>query len=84
MMRVNRWFVIAAAVALGASPAAAQVGSPAGPVPPDLLVQRRAALLERLGTGVAVVRATTERSADPPNADYPQAATSGRTTTSST
>ncbi len=72
MMRVNRWFVIAAAAALGASPAAAQVGSPAGPVPPDLLVQRRAALLERLGTGVAVVRATTERSADPANADYPQ------------
>lgn len=50
----------------------AQVGSPAGPVPVDLLQARRAALLDRIGTGVAVLQAAAERSADPPDSDYPQ------------
>jgi Xaa-Pro aminopeptidase len=49
-----------------------QVGSPAGPVPPERLVARRAALMERMGTGLAVVRSAAERSLDPPDADYAQ------------
>jgi Xaa-Pro aminopeptidase len=48
---------------------AAQAGSPAGPVPVERLVARRAALLERIGEGVAVVRAGTRRSIE---RDYPQ------------
>jgi Xaa-Pro aminopeptidase len=52
--------------------AMAQLGSPAGAVPPERLAARRAALLERLGEGIAVLRGTSERSIDPPNSDYPQ------------
>lgn len=51
------------------SPAVAQVGSPGGPVPPERLVERRAALLERMGTGVAVLRSADERNYA---RDYPQ------------
>lgn len=51
---------------------AGQVGSPAGPVPVDLLQARRAALLERMGTGVAVLQGSAERLNDPPDSDYPQ------------
>jgi Xaa-Pro aminopeptidase len=58
-------------VPLGAA-LAAQPGSPAGPVPPNFLADRRARLLERLGTGIAVLRGASERSIDPPDADYPQ------------
>jgi Xaa-Pro aminopeptidase len=47
----------------------AQAGSPAGPVPVERLVARRAALLERIGTGVAVVRSSEFRSLE---RDYPQ------------
>jgi Xaa-Pro aminopeptidase len=54
---------------LAASSAAAQVGSPAGPVPVERLAARRAALLERLGDGVAVIRAAKPRSLE---GDYPQ------------
>src|SRR5919108_4189004 len=54
---------------LAASSAAAQVGSPAGPVPVERLAARRAALLERLGDGVAVIRAAKPRSIE---GDYPQ------------
>jgi Xaa-Pro aminopeptidase len=50
----------------------AQEGSPAGPVPPALLQARRAALMERMGEGVAILRAASERSNDPPDSDYPQ------------
>ena len=56
------------ALALATS-AAAQTGSPAGPVPVERLVARRAALLERLGNGVAVVTAAKLRSIE---GDYPQ------------
>ena len=49
--------------------AAAQAGSPAGPVPVERLAARRAALLDRLGEGVAVVRAAKLRSIE---GDYPQ------------
>lgn len=47
----------------------AQEGSPAGPVPVERLAARRAALLERLGEGVAVVPAGKRRSIE---RDYPQ------------
>lgn len=49
-----------------------QIGSPAGPIPPDRLVARRAALMEKLGTGIAVLQGAAERSLDPPDADYAQ------------
>ena len=60
-----------AAVLLGllASSAAAQAGSPAGPVPVERLLARRAALLGRLGEGVAVIGAAKLRSIE---GDYPQ------------
>lgn len=51
------------------APLAAQAGSPAGPVPVARLEARRAALLERLGTGVAVIRSADEKSIE---GDYPQ------------
>jgi Xaa-Pro aminopeptidase len=57
------------ALLLAASSAAAQVGSPAGPVPVERLTARRAALLERLGNGVAVIRASKPRSLE---GDHPQ------------
>jgi Xaa-Pro aminopeptidase len=50
-------------------PALGQEGSPAGPVPVEHLAARRAALLERLGDGVAVVPASKLRSIE---GDYPQ------------
>ena len=52
---------------------AAQAGSPAGPVPVERLLARRAALLERIGTGVAVVASAELRSLDrdhPQDSDY--------------
>ena len=52
-----------------ATAATAQVGSPAGAVPPQLLEARRQALLERLGSGVAIVRSAEPRSIE---GDYPQ------------
>src|SRR5690625_4533569 len=52
-----------------ASPAEAQVGAPGGPVPPERLEERRAALLERMGTGVAVLGSADVRNYA---RDYPQ------------
>ncbi len=49
-----------------------QIGSPAGPVPTDRLMARRAALLDKIGTGVGIIQGTEERSNDPPDSDYPQ------------
>src|SRR5690606_7684468 len=43
--------------------------SPAGPVPPSLLQQRRARLLDRIGEGIAIVRAAEPRSIE---GEYPQ------------
>ena len=61
---------VASALALAlATSAAAQTGSPAGPVPVERLIARRAAVLERLGNGVAVVTAAKLRSIE---GDYPQ------------
>ena len=48
---------------------AAQAGSPAGPVPVERLTARRAALIDRMGTGVAVLRSGNLRSLE---RDYPQ------------
>ncbi|HEY7503247.1 MAG TPA: aminopeptidase P N-terminal domain-containing protein [Gemmatimonadales bacterium] len=61
-------WTLALSLALATS-AAAQAGSPAGPVPVERLIGRRAALLERLGDGVAVVPAAKLRSIE---GDYPQ------------
>jgi Xaa-Pro aminopeptidase len=47
----------------------AQAGSPAGPVPVERLSARRAALIDLIGTGVAVVRSGSLRSLE---RDYPQ------------
>jgi Xaa-Pro aminopeptidase len=46
-----------------------QAGSPAGPVPVERLQARRAALLDRIKSGIAVVRSAEERSIE---GDYPQ------------
>lgn len=51
------------------APLAAQAGSPAGPVPVSRLAARRAALLDRIGTGVAIIRSADEKSIE---GDYPQ------------
>jgi Xaa-Pro aminopeptidase len=50
-------------------PAAAQAGSPAGPVPVERLAARRAALLDSIGSGIAVLRSAEVRSIE---RDYPQ------------
>jgi Xaa-Pro aminopeptidase len=51
------------------SAASAQAGSPAGPVPIERLNARRAALLDRIGDGVALLRSADEKSIE---GDYPQ------------
>ena len=58
-----------AAGCLAAGTASAQIGSPAGPVPVERLAARRAALLDSIGTGIAVLRSATQRSVE---GDYPQ------------
>ncbi|HEU5042361.1 MAG TPA: aminopeptidase P family protein [Gemmatimonadales bacterium] len=58
-----------AASAIPPRPAAAQIGSPAGPVPVERLAARRAALFESLGTGIAILRSSEARSIE---RDYPQ------------
>lgn len=54
---------VSPSVALG------QVGSPAGPVPVERLAARRAALIERIGNGIAILRSADEKSIE---GDYPQ------------
>ncbi len=68
-MRIARSVTPLALLSLGASLLAAQAGSPAGPVPPERLAARRAALAERMRTGIAVLRSARERSIE---GDYPQ------------
>jgi Xaa-Pro aminopeptidase len=48
---------------------AAQAGSPAGPVPVANLQARRAALMARMGSGIAILRSADARSIE---GDYPQ------------
>jgi Xaa-Pro aminopeptidase len=70
MIRPLRLFFMLA-LALGglAWPVEAQVGSPAGPVPVARLSARRAALLERMGSGIAVLASSKQRDLEK---DYPQ------------
>ncbi len=58
-----------AAWLLTGSPALGQEGSPAGPVPVERLAARRAALLDDIGTGIAILSANRVRSIE---GDYPQ------------
>ncbi len=61
------------ALAIFAAPALAQAGSPAGPVPVELLAARRQALMDRIGTGVALVCSARPRSLavdHPQDSDY--------------
>lgn len=60
---------VAIAVLCTAGSLAAQEGSPAGPIPPSVLEARREALLERIGSGVAVIRSASARDVE---RDYPQ------------
>ena len=68
--------VVVAAAALPTlhpSPALAQSGSPAGPVPVERLTARRAAHLDAIGTGVAILRSSEVRSIErdhPQDSDY--------------
>lgn len=66
---MTRTLALASALLLSASPLAAQEGSPAGPVPVQLLTARREALARQVGTGVVIVRSAEERSIE---GDYPQ------------
>lgn len=60
---------VALALGISAPPASGQVGSPAGPVPVERLVERRAGLAKRLGDGVALLRSSDLRDIE---GDYPQ------------
>jgi Xaa-Pro aminopeptidase len=67
-----RWLVLGGLLwsgFAGGGPALAQSGSPAGAVPTMRLQARRAALLERMGDGVAVLPSSTVKSIE---GDYPQ------------
>jgi Xaa-Pro aminopeptidase len=68
-MLAGRPISAALLVALAHAPLAAQVGSPAGPVPVQALEARRTALAKAIGTGVAIIRSAEERSIE---GDYPQ------------
>jgi Xaa-Pro aminopeptidase len=60
---------VALGLVLAATAAQAQAGSPAGPVPVQRLAARRAALMDSIGTGIAILRSGQLRSLD---RDYPQ------------
>ena len=66
---MTRPLVLLSALLLSASAAAAQTGSPAGPIPVQFLTARREALARQVGTGVVIVRSAEERSIE---GDYPQ------------
>ena len=66
---MTRTLALASALLLSASPLVAQEGSPAGPIPVQLLTARREALARQVGTGVVIVRSAEERSIE---GDYPQ------------
>jgi Xaa-Pro aminopeptidase len=55
----------------GVATAQAQAGSPAGAVPVEHLRDRRAALLDKIGTGVVVLRSADQRSIEA-NGGHPQ------------
>lgn len=58
---VLRQSAIIAAFCVPAAAAHGQAGSPAGPVPPELLDARRRAVMEALGEGIAIVRSAEAR-----------------------
>jgi Xaa-Pro aminopeptidase len=64
---------LAAALLFEPAVAAAQAGSPAGPVPVAILLARRQGLIAKLKSGVAILRGAEELSNDPPDSKYPQA-----------
>ena len=66
---MTRTLALASALLLSAAPLVAQEGSPAGPIPVQLLTARREALARQVGTGVVIVRSAEERSIE---GDYPQ------------
>lgn len=66
---LRRFLLLAACAGLLPAGVQAQVESPAGPVPPELLKQRRARLLESLGDGIAIVRSAEHRITE---RDHPQ------------
>jgi Xaa-Pro aminopeptidase len=66
---VIRPLTILPALLIAAAPLLAQSGSPAGPVPVELLTARREALAREVGSGVVIVRSAEERSIE---GDYPQ------------
>lgn len=68
LLRTGFIAFIASLVALPRA-TAGQAGSPAGPVPVENLKVRRAALLAKLGGGVAILRSASLRSIE---GDYPQ------------
>lgn len=75
-LRSARLTIVARAVtavlgmsAAGAAGLPAQAGSPAGPVPVDMLERRRAALLDSIGRGIVILRSAEARSVE---SDYPQ------------
>ncbi len=67
--RITQFVLTLGLLAGGSGRALPQTGSPAGPVPVERLAARREALLERIGTGVAVLRSAEPRSIE---GDYPQ------------
>lgn len=69
--RITKTLLVLALVG-SVRPVAAQEGSPAGPVPPALLEARRAALLDRIGEGVAVLRSAAPREDYPQDSDFRQ------------
>ena len=66
---MTRPLALLSALLLFALPLVAQEGSPAGPVPVQLLTARREALAREIGSGVVIVRSAEERSIE---GDYPQ------------
>ncbi|MGH7657781.1 MAG: aminopeptidase P N-terminal domain-containing protein, partial [Gemmatimonadales bacterium] len=68
-LRIMGLFLLSALMQ-GTQVVSAQAGSPAGPIPVKVLAARRSALLDSLGTGVAVLRSAGAMSIE---GDYPQA-----------
>jgi Xaa-Pro aminopeptidase len=66
---MTRVFATLLLATLAAAPAAAQYGAPGGPVPVELLQQRRAEFLASMPTGIAVFESARIRSVE---GDYPQ------------
>lgn len=70
-MQFRITLVLAGLLFSAVPPVQAQTGSPAGPIPVDLLKQRRARLLDRIGNGVVVIKAAQLQDVDAD--EHPQA-----------